>query len=142
MKKDIRSDALFRRRIYLRYSVTRSMDPCKVAMDIVTKHIPADRNGVRIAELDVMNCRRSLWSHRPLMNFWRVGRGYARRLEASGMFTMGDAARCSLEHEDLLYRLFGVNAELLIDHAWGWDHAPLQPSKPISRSPTASAPGR
>lgn len=94
---------------------------CKVAMDIVAKHIPADRNGVRIAELDEMSYRRTLWSHRPLTDFWRVGRGYARRLEEHRMFTMGDVAWCSHQNENLLYELFGVNAELLIDHAWGWE---------------------
>ena len=99
----------------------------KVAMDIVAKHIPADENGVRIAELDEMSYREKLWCHRPLTDFWRVGKGIARKLEANGMFTMGDVARCSegpehsLYNEDLLYRLFGVNAELLIDHAWGWE---------------------
>ena len=94
---------------------------CKVAMDIVAKHIPADKNGVRIAELDEMGFRRKLWSHQPLTDFWRVGRGYAKKLEANGMFTMGDVARCSVYNEDLLYKLFGKNAELLIDHAWGWE---------------------
>ena len=99
----------------------------KVAMDITAKHIPADENGVRIAELDEMSYRRTLWSHRPLTDFWRVGPGYAKKLEAHGMYTMGDVARCSLgkpgalRNEDLLYKLFGVNAELLIDHAWGWE---------------------
>lgn len=98
---------------------------CKVAMDIVAKHVEADADGVRIAQLDEMTYRRLLWDHRPLTDFWRVGRGYARKLEKNGIFTMGDVARCSLGHpnefhnEDLLYRLFGVNAELLIDHAWG-----------------------
>ena len=94
---------------------------CKVAMDIVAKHIPADKNGVRIAELDEMKFRRELWAHRPLTDFWRVGRGYAKKLEAHGMFTMGDVALCSERNEDLLYKLFGKNAELLIDHAWGWE---------------------
>lgn len=94
---------------------------CKVAMDIVAKHIPADKDGVRIAELDEMSYRRQLWNHRPLTDFWRVGRGIAHKLEACGMMTMGDVARCSLEKEGLLYKLFGVNAELLIDHAWGWE---------------------
>lgn len=94
---------------------------CKVAMDIVAKHTEPDASGVRIAELDESGYRRELWSHRPLTDFWRVGRGYAKKLEAHGMFTMGDVARCSLENEDLLYKLFGVNAELLIDHAWGWE---------------------
>ena len=94
---------------------------CKVAMDIVAKHIPADKDGVRIAELDELSYRRQLWNHQPLTDFWRVGRGIARKLEACGMKTMGDVARYSLTQEDLLYKLFGVNAELLIDHAWGWE---------------------
>lgn len=100
---------------------------CKVAMDIGAKHIPADENGVRIAELDEMSYRRQLWNHRPLTDFWRVGRGYAKRLEAQGLYTMGDIARCSLGkstdyyNEELLYKMFGKNAELLIDHAWGWE---------------------
>lgn len=92
---------------------------CKVAMDIVAKHIPPDKDGVRIAELTEETYRRQLWDHRPLTDFWRVGPGYARKLEARGMFTMGDVARCSVQNEDLLYKLFGINAELLIDHAWG-----------------------
>lgn len=100
---------------------------CKVAMDIVAKHIDPDEHGVRIAELDEMSYRRLLWNHRPLTDFWRVGHGYQKRLEASGLFTMGDIARCSLGgdrdfyNEDLLYNMFGINAELLIDHAWGWE---------------------
>lgn len=100
---------------------------CKIAMDIWAKHIQPDENGVRIAELDEMSYRRNLWDHRPLTDFWRVGRGYARKLEANGLYTMGDIARCSIGkptdyyNEDLLYKLFGVNAELLIDHAWGWE---------------------
>ena len=94
---------------------------CKVAMDITAKHIPADEDGVRIAELNEMTYRRTLWNHRPLTDFWRVGRGISEKLEKYGMLTMGDVARCSLQNEDLLYRLFGINAELLIDHAWGWE---------------------
>lgn len=100
---------------------------CKVAMDIVAKHITPDKNGVRIASLNEKSYRRILWAHRPITDFWRVGKGYARKLEEHGMYTMGDVARCSLGkpgdyyNEDLLYRLFGVNAELLIDHAWGWE---------------------
>ena len=93
----------------------------KVAMDIEAKHIHADKNGVRIAELDEMSYRQALWSHRPLTDFWRVGQGYARKLEENGLFTMGDIARCSCYNEELLYRLFGANAELIIDHAWGWE---------------------
>ena len=102
---------------------------CKVAMDIVAKHIPADENGVRIAELDEMKYRRELWAHQPLTDLWRVGRGYAKKLEENGMFTMGDVARCSHENEDLLYKLFGKNAELLIDHAWGWEPTTIEAIK-------------
>ena len=102
---------------------------CKVAMDIVAKHIPADKDGVRIAELDEMSYRRQLWDHQPLTDFWRVGRGIARKLEACGMMTMGDVARCSLTKEGLLYKLFGVNAELLIDHAWGWEPCTIEAIK-------------
>ena len=94
---------------------------CKIAMDIEAKHIPPDEHDVRIAELDELHYRRALWGHRPLTDFWRVGRGYARKLEAHGLYTMGDVARCSMENEELLYKLFGINAELLIDHAWGWE---------------------
>ena len=100
---------------------------CKVAMDIVAKHVEPNENGVRIARLDEMSYRRLLWNHRPLTDFWRVGKGYQRKLEENGLFTMGDIARCSLGgpkdfyNEDLLYRLFGINAELLIDHAWGYE---------------------
>lgn len=94
---------------------------CKIAMDIVAKKMPPDSDGVRIAELDEASYRRQLWSHTPLTDFWRVGKGIADRLAPYGIATMGDIARCSLEHEDFLYGLFGVNAELLIDHAWGWE---------------------
>ena len=99
----------------------------KIAMDIVAKHIAPDEDGVRIAELDEHSYRRLLWEHRPLTDFWRVGKGYARKLESHGLYTMGDVARCSVGkpedyyNEELLYKLFGVNAELLIDHAWGWE---------------------
>ena len=102
---------------------------CKVAMDIVAKHIPADKDGVRIAELDEMSYRKQLWSHRPLTDFWRVGRGIAKRLEPYGIYTMGDIALQSERNEELLYRLFGVNAELLIDHAWGWEPCTMQAIK-------------
>ena len=102
---------------------------CKVAMDIVAKHIPADENGVRIAELDEMSYRKTLWAHQPLTDFWRVGRGYAKKLEENGMFTMGDVARCSVHNEDKLYKLFGKNAELLIDHAWGWEPTTIEAIK-------------
>ena len=102
---------------------------CKVAMDIVAKHIPADKNGVRIAELNEMSYRKTLWSHQPLTDFWRVGKGYAKKLEENGMFTMGDVARRSVTDEDLLYKLFGKNAELLIDHAWGWEPCTVEAVK-------------
>ena len=94
---------------------------CKIAMDIEAKHIQADKDGVRIAELDERSFREKMWDHRPLTDFWRVGRGYATRLEAAGMYTLGDVARMSVKNEDILYRMFGINAELLIDHAWGWE---------------------
>ncbi len=100
---------------------------CKVAMDIVAKHLPADENGVRIAELDERSYREKLWDHLPLTDFWRVGQGYQKKLESVGIRTMGDVARCSIGapdayyNEELLYKMFGVNAELLIDHAWGWE---------------------
>ena len=116
---------------------------CKVAMDIEAKHIEPDQNGVRIAELDEMSYRRSLWTHEPLTDFWRVGRGYVRRLQEVGLRTMGDIARCSLGgasdfyNEELLYRMFGVAAELLIDHAWGWEPctiADIKAYRPASHS--------
>ena len=115
----------------------------KVAMDIVAKHMPADKDGVRVAELNEMSYRRLLWDHRPLTDFWRVGRGYAKKLEHAGLMTMGDIARCSVGrasdyyNEDLLYRMFGVNAELLIDHAWGWEPctiADIKAYKPAGHS--------
>ena len=99
----------------------------KIAMDIEAKHMPADESGVRIAELDEISYRKKLWSHTPITDFWRVGRGYAKRLAEKGLYTMGDVARCSLGgdddyyNEELLYQMFGVNAELLIDHAWGYE---------------------
>ncbi|MBR2811015.1 MAG: DNA methylase [Solobacterium sp.] len=109
----------------------------KAAMDIVAKHIPADKDGVRIAEIDEIGYRRLLWNHTPLTDFWRVGKGIARKLQANGMYTMGDVARRSLENEDQLYKLFGINAELLIDHAWGYESctiAEIQKYKPQSSS--------
>ena len=114
----------------------------KVAMDIVAKHIPADKNGVRIAELDEMKFRRELWTHQPLTDFWRVGRGYAKKLEENGMFTMGDVARCSAKNEDLLYKLFGKNAELLIDHAWGWEPCTVEAIKAYKPSTNSLGSGQ
>ena len=115
----------------------------KIAMDIVAKKMPADKDGVRIAELDEMSYRRQLWTHTPLTDFWRVGKGYAKKLHAHGLKTMGDIARCSIGNpqsfynEELLYKLFGVNAELLIDHAWGWEPCTMSAIKqyrPMSNS--------
>lgn len=120
----------------------------KIAMDIVAKHAPADKDGVRIAEIDEISYRKLLWTHRPLTDFWRIGPGYRSKLEEYGMYTMGDVARCSVGQdpggrpsnyytEDLLYRLFGVNAEILIDHAWGWEPCTvdlIRDYKPDSKS--------
>ena len=108
---------------------------CKIAMDIVAKHIKPDKDGVRIAELDEMSYRRKLWNHRPLTDFWRVGKGYAKKLEEHGLFSMGDVARCSVgkpnefHNEELLYKMFGINAELLIDHAWGYEPCTMEQVK-------------
>ena len=110
---------------------------CKIAMDIEAKHIAPDENGVRIAQLDEMSYREKLWDHRPLTDFWRIGKGYAKKLEARGIYTMGDIARVSVHSEKLLYDLFGISAELLIDHAWGWEPctiADIKAYKPQSNS--------
>lgn len=116
---------------------------CKIAMDVMAKHVDADADGVRIAELDEMSYRRQLWSHRPLTSFWQVGRGIAERLEncrlnaGRGVYTMGDIARVSVKNPEALYKLFGVNAEVLIDHAWGYEPctiADIKKSKPRNRS--------
>ncbi|MCM1008189.1 MAG: DNA methylase [Ruminococcus flavefaciens] len=101
----------------------------KIAMDIVAKKMPADQDGVRIAELDEMSYRKKLWSHRPLTDFWRIGQGISKKLEAEGLFTMGDVARFSEYGEDKLFKIFGVNAELLIDHAWGYEPTPVSAIK-------------
>lgn len=116
---------------------------CKVAMDIVAKRVEPDEDGVRIARLDERSYRRMLWDHTPITDFWRIGAGYARKLKENGIFTMGDVARCSIgkpnsyHNEELLYRLFGINAELLIDHAWGWEPctiAEIKAYRPESKS--------
>ena len=109
----------------------------KVAMDIVAKHTEADEYGVRIAELDEMSYRRQLWNHRPLTDFWRIGKGIANKLELNGMHTLGDVARMSLNNEDFLYKLFGVNAELLIDHVWGYEPCTIKSVK--SYTPTTNS---
>ena len=115
---------------------------CKVAMDIEAKHIPADKDGVRIAELDEMTYRRKLWTHRPIKDFWRVGHGIARKLEQYGIYTMGDIARQSVRNEELLYQLFGVNAELLIDHAWGWEPCTMEAVKAYKPSANSFSSGQ
>ncbi len=116
---------------------------CKIAMDVMAKHVDADADGVRIAELDEMSYRKQLWSHRPLTSFWQVGRGIAERLEncrlnaGRGIYTMGDIARVSVKNSEALYKLFGVNAEILIDHAWGYEPctiADIKKAKPRNRS--------
>ena len=116
---------------------------CKIAMDIVAKNMKPDKDGVRIAGIDEKSYRKLLWNHTPITDFWRIGRGYAKKLEEYGMYTMGDVARCSIGkpgdfyNEELLYRIFGVNAELLIDHAWGWEPctiAQIKAYKPLENS--------
>lgn len=101
----------------------------KVAMDVVAKHTKPNKYGVRIAELDEISYRKQMWHHKPITDVWRVGKGIASRLEKYGIYTMGDIARCSIKNEDLLYKLFGVNAELLIDHAWGWEPCTIESIK-------------
>jgi DNA polymerase V len=109
----------------------------KVCMDIVAKHVPADKDGVRIAEIDERSYRELLWTHRPLTDFWRIGAGISNKLEAMNLLTMGDVARASLSpyHEERLYKAFGINAELIIDHAWGWEPTTI----PIIKSYRPSA---
>lgn len=121
------SDVLKTTKITATAGIGTNLYLAKIAMDIVAKHIPPDQDGVRIAELDEISYRQQLWNHQPITDFWRVGRGYAKKLAQYNIYTMGDIARCSigrpneLRNEELLYKLFGVNAELLIDHAWGWE---------------------
>lgn len=124
-------------RITATAGIGTNMYLAKIAMDIVAKHIDADKDGVRIAELNERSYREKLWSHQPITDFWRVGKGYAAKLRKIGLLTMGDVARCSVQNEEILYKLFGVNAELLIDHAWGWEPctiAQIKAFKPASNS--------
>ncbi len=114
----------------------------KVAMDIWAKHVAPNKYGVRIAELDEMSYRKLLWNHRPLTDFWRIGRGYLKKLEARGIYTMGDIARCSINNEDLLYKLFGVNAELLIDHSWGYEPCTIKDIKAYKPSTNSISSGQ
>lgn len=115
---------------------------CKVAMDIVAKHMKANEFGVRIAGLDEYTYRKLLWSHKPITDFWRVGRGYAKRLSDNNMYTMGDVCRCSIDNEELLYKLFGINAELLIDHAWGYEPCTLKDVKSYKPSTNSISSGQ
>jgi DNA polymerase V len=130
-------DVLYNTGITATAGIGSNMYLAKVAMDIVAKRVPADNDGVRIAELDERSYRRLLWCHQPLTDFWRVGHGIARRLEKLGCHTMGDIARMSLRNEGLLFKAFGINAELLIDHAWGWEPTVISEIKsyrPVSNS--------
>ncbi|MCR5607858.1 MAG: DNA methylase, partial [Lachnospiraceae bacterium] len=123
---DIVKDIIKETRITATVGIGTNLYLCKIAMDIVAKHMEPDENGIRLAFLDEVTYRKTLWNHRPLRDFWRVGSGYSKKLEEKGLFTMGDIARCSIGkntdyyNEDLLYKMFGINAELLIDHAWGY----------------------
>ena len=121
-------DVLYKTGITATAGIGTNLYLAKVAMDIVAKHVNADKDGVRIAEIDERTYREQLWCHRPLTDFWRVGRGYASKLESLGLYTMGDIARASLnpETEALLYKILGINAELLIDHAWGWEPTTIE----------------
>lgn len=114
----------------------------KVAMDIVAKHVEADASGVRIAELDEVTYRKLLWDHKPLTDFWRIGRGIAKRLENNGLYTMGDIARTSLYQEEQLYRMFGIDAELLIDHAWGYEPCSMEAIKTYRPSTNSISSGQ
>ncbi len=148
LTKTIIKDVLSTTGITATAGIGTNMYLSKVAMDIVAKHIEPDEDGVRIAELDEMTYRRLLWSHRPITDFWRVGRGYAQKLEEVGLFTMGDVARCSLgrpnefHNEELLYRLFGINAELLIDHAWGYEPCTMADVKAYKPSTNSLSSGQ
>ncbi len=121
---------------------------CKIAMDIVAKHIPADEDGVRIAEVDEISYRKLLWAHQPITDFWRVGKGYSKKLADHDLYTMGDIARCSVggqndyHNEELLYRLFGINAELLIDHAWGYEPCTIEDVKAYKPSNKSTGAGQ
>ena len=137
-------DVLARTGITATAGIGTNLFLCKVAMDIVAKKMPADKDGVRIAELNELSYRQQLWNHRPLTDFWRVGKGYAKKLEYNGLFTMGDIALESMTErgEDRLYKLFGVNAELLIDHAWGWEPCTITDVKAYKPSTNSLSSGQ
>ncbi len=137
LTKDIIYNILFQTGITAAAGIGTNMYIAKVAMDIMAKHEQADEYGVRIAQLDEQSYREKLWAHQPITDFWRVGKGYARRLAKYDIYTMGDIARCSLTNEDLLYGELGINAQLLIDHAWGWEPttiADIKGYKPENKS--------
>ncbi|MGN1235998.1 MAG: DNA methylase [Bacteroidaceae bacterium] len=125
----ITSDILHSTGITATVGIGSNLYLCKVAMDILAKKMPADRNGARIAELNEMQYRQTLWSHKPLTDFWRIGKGIANRLYQYGIDTQGKLARCSMTNENLLYELFGTNAEIIIDHAWGWEPCTIRDIK-------------
>ncbi|MDO5382704.1 MAG: DNA methylase [Eubacteriales bacterium] len=141
-------DVLDSTRITATAGIGTNLYLCKIAMDIVAKHVEADSDGVRIAQLDEMSYRKLLWNHRPLTDFWRLGKGYAKKLEKVGLMTMGDIARCSIGaptdfyNEELLYDMFGVNAELLIDHAWGFEPCTLEEIKKYKPENTSISQGQ
>ena len=135
-------EVLFETKITATAGIGTNMYLAKIAMDIVAKHVPADKDGVRIAELDEQSYREKLWCHRPLTDFWRVGPGIARRLEKMGCFTMGDVARMGVRNEDRLHKEFGINAELLIDHAWGWEPANIATIKSYRPESTSISSGQ
>ena len=135
-------EVLFETKITATAGIGTNMYLAKIAMDIVAKHVPADKDGVRVAELDEQSYREKLWCHRPLTDFWRVGPGIARRLEKMGCFTMGDVARMGVRNEDRLHKEFGINAELLIDHAWGWEPANIATIKSYRPESTSISSGQ
>lgn len=122
-------DVLFQTGITATAGIAPNLYLCKIAMDIVAKHIPADKFGVRIAELDELSYRKQLWTHTPITDFWRIGKGIATRLSKAGLFTMGDIARQSLQNEQVLYDMLGIDAEILIDHAWGYEPVTMKDIK-------------
>lgn len=146
MAMTIIKDVLNQTGITATAGIGTNMYLCKVAMDIEAKHIKADENGVRIAELDEMSYREKLWEHQPITDFWRVGKGYAKKLYENGMYTMGDIAKRSLQSgpcgEDLLYKIFGINAELLIDHAWGYEPTTIEEIRGYEPSTTSVSSGQ
>lgn len=129
LAEDVTKDILSATGITATVGIGTNLYLCKIAMDIVAKHITPNKDGACIAELDEISYRKLLWSHRPLTDFWRVGKGYSKKLEEQGLYTMGDIARCSIDNEEVLYKMFGVNAQLLIDHAWGWEPCTIKDIK-------------